>query len=74
QAACQGIRRVPSGGIGECRTSKLNSRSTCVLYFLEFFMQGRETRLNPYRACVNKLQHYDLLRVYLLLIDFLLRK
>lgn len=26
QAACQGIRRVPSGGIGECRTSKLNSR------------------------------------------------
>ncbi|WP_429111373.1 oligogalacturonate-specific porin KdgM family protein, partial [Aeromonas rivipollensis] len=25
-AACQGIRRVPSGGIGECRTSKLNSR------------------------------------------------
>ncbi|MFM5695581.1 hypothetical protein ACET6Y_17885, partial [Aeromonas veronii] len=27
QAACQGIRRVPSGGIGECRTSKLNSRS-----------------------------------------------
>ncbi|MFM4651349.1 hypothetical protein, partial [Aeromonas bivalvium] len=28
QAACQGIRRVPSGGIGECRTSKLNSRLT----------------------------------------------
>ncbi|HHQ4768029.1 TPA: hypothetical protein ACSP3S_004227, partial [Aeromonas veronii] len=28
QAACQGIRRVPSGGIGECRTSKLNSRIT----------------------------------------------
>lgn len=28
QAACQGIRRVPSGGIGECRTSKLNSRDT----------------------------------------------
>ncbi|MFQ2024360.1 hypothetical protein ACK355_04325, partial [Aeromonas veronii] len=28
QAACQGIRRVPSGGIGECRTSKLNSRSS----------------------------------------------
>ncbi|WP_081805694.1 substrate-binding domain-containing protein [Aeromonas media] len=28
QAACQGIRRVPSGGIGECRTSKLNSRFT----------------------------------------------
>jgi len=28
QAACQGIRRVPSGGIGECRTSKLNSRNT----------------------------------------------
>ncbi|MEH8104590.1 hypothetical protein, partial [Aeromonas veronii] len=27
-AACQGIRRVPSGGIGECRTSKLNSRIT----------------------------------------------
>ncbi|WP_429102403.1 hypothetical protein, partial [Aeromonas rivipollensis] len=27
-AACQGIRRVPSGGIGECRTSKLNSRFT----------------------------------------------
>ncbi|MFQ1934340.1 hypothetical protein ACK350_12795, partial [Aeromonas veronii] len=27
-AACQGIRRVPSGGIGECRTSKLNSRLT----------------------------------------------
>ncbi|MFM5694841.1 hypothetical protein ACET6Y_14000, partial [Aeromonas veronii] len=28
QAACQGIRRVPSGGIGECRTSKLNSRGS----------------------------------------------
>ncbi|MFM5144935.1 hypothetical protein ACEUA0_21020, partial [Aeromonas veronii] len=28
QAACQGIRRVPSGGIGECRTSKLNSRTS----------------------------------------------
>ncbi|MEH8223416.1 hypothetical protein Q7I19_20735, partial [Aeromonas veronii] len=26
-AACQGIRRVLSGGIGECRTSKLNSRN-----------------------------------------------
>ncbi|MEH8219030.1 hypothetical protein, partial [Aeromonas veronii] len=59
--------------IHECRTYYLNSR-TCVLYFFEFFVQGRETRLNPYRACVNKLQHYDLLRVYLLLIDFLLQK
>ncbi|MCF5910951.1 hypothetical protein K3H35_19460, partial [Aeromonas veronii] len=31
QAACQGIRRVLSGGIGECRTSKLNSRITIAL-------------------------------------------
>jgi len=34
QAACQGIRRVPSGGIGECRTSKLNSRSTIGISYL----------------------------------------
>ncbi|MFM4902764.1 hypothetical protein, partial [Aeromonas hydrophila] len=33
QAACQGIRRVPSGGIGECRTSKLNSRRNCIQHF-----------------------------------------
>ncbi|MGL6592063.1 transposase, partial [Aeromonas hydrophila] len=32
QAACQGIRRVPSGGIGECRTSKLNSRILDVVF------------------------------------------
>ena len=35
QAACQGIRRVPSGGIGECRTSKLNSR--CNILILSLF-------------------------------------
>ncbi|MFM4804338.1 hypothetical protein, partial [Aeromonas bivalvium] len=36
QAACQGIRRVPSGGIGECRTSKLNSRLTGKAELFEF--------------------------------------
>ncbi|MFM5231127.1 hypothetical protein ACET9H_17990, partial [Aeromonas media] len=42
QAACQGIRRVPSGGIGECRTSKLNSRST-----IKFRMDGSILHISP---------------------------
>ncbi len=49
QAACQGIRRVPSGGIGECRTSKLNSRGTCrQLYTKGLSALASVTEKDPY--------------------------
>ncbi|MEH8173594.1 hypothetical protein, partial [Aeromonas veronii] len=46
-AACQGIRRVPSGGIGECRTSKLNSRGTVSA---ECFLKDQTIRFSQPKA------------------------